>query len=235
LNEQNPHADVANCVFSQVQHALLSTNFSKLSIRNNLIPSFNSSIMMNSTSSEMARKRGNDEFRKAFGEPPASNFVEMRVGHAEKAQRLYLKAAKRASENNSVVDKLSAEKNMGVVALKLASLDGYQSGRTKELVLYQFREALSHLSECLFEGKATQMKSEWLEDMASKIKDCVDAALVFVVNIFPITDDRSCLARCSELQKLISTPQKQMFASAFIQCLVADEIVKAAIGKPCLI
>jgi hypothetical protein len=179
-------------------------------------------------SSEALRKLGNEEYKKAFGETPATNFADLRIGYAEEAKRLFLQASRVASAKSGAEDWLSAMKNLGVVCLKLASFKGYQERKTRDIVMFQFQESIMYLSEALYHSRSVRKSPKWMDDVAEKIRECCNCALQYVLEDGNSTGSNYG-KRCSALTSMISHPEKQMLASALVQSLVADEIIKAAI------
>ena len=184
---------------------------------------FNSSLAI--------RNKGNQEYKKAFGSPPASNFAEVRIGHAEKAQVLYLEASKVASRSGEAVEWLSAKKNLGMICMRLASFKGFQERRTRELVLYQFKESLLHLSDALYHGNEISHDFAWIDEVAFKIRECCDLALAYIQNH---SEKNGCEEnhglRCTALGGLLTkSSAKQVLATAIVQSMVADQTIKAAI------
>ena len=177
-------------------------------------------------SSEALRQAGNVEYIKAFGARPASDFIELRIGYAEEAKRLYMESSKKASSTGRQVDWLSAMKNLGVTCMKLTTLlvDHHLPIRSREYILYQFREALTYFSEALHHG-ATIKPLPWLHEIINNVNDCCGSALILIVTEQTLSYGK----RCSELSNLIGERSKHHLVNAKISLYIADEVIKAAI------
>jgi hypothetical protein len=175
-------------------------------------------------SSEAIRQAGNVEYIKAFGSSPASNFIELRIGYAEEAKRLYMEASKKATNTGRQMDWLSAMKNLGVTCMKLATLLVDNPIRSREFILYQFREALSYLSDALYHGR-TIKPLIWLNEIINNVNDCCGSALILIVTEQTLSYGK----RCSELSNLIGDKSKHHLVVATISLYVANEVIKTAI------
>lgn len=138
------------------------------------------------------------------------------------------KPSKVASGNRCVTDWLSAMKNHGVVSMKIASLPGFQERNTKELVMYQFREAVASLSLAFLHEEGT-MPPAWIADIAYRITECLDNAYEYILSFDKEDVYATFSQRYSDLHSLITVSEKQQLSVSIVNTMVAEEVLKAVV------
>jgi hypothetical protein len=185
------------------------------------------------------RLQGKREYAAAFSgtlDPFDAASVEARIKHAESAAKFFLEASKLASETKysagNIDDWLAAKKNLGMTSLRLATMEGLScrsQHRSRQWVLFHFKESLTHLSEAFIHANAAQKNFPWLDEIASRIKESCSSALEFIIDDDATAVSANYSARLAALTNLLSEPYRFKVASAALQVLMADQIIKAAI------
>eukprot|EP01038_Epipyxis_sp_PR26KG_P017076 gene17076-23493_t len=186
---------------------------------------------LSEVSARVVRLEGNSLFRKAFTEDPT--FGGIRIEAAENAKRTYLRARDLAASNSDPVEWLYCCKNFGLTCLRLASLKDYQQRSNRELVLFQFREAIKHLSEAIYHGKGSSLGLDWVVDVSAKVFEGMKLATSFVIesnatNNDIVVDNNEVRKRCSEIESLVSFPNQKL-AVVIANVFSAEEMIKAAV------
>jgi len=146
----------------------------------------------------------------------------LRIGDAKEALRLYQLATNKADDAD---EWLSAQKNLGMAALRLSEMKAYKERAEPVEVQAQFHTSVMSLTAAFSNGHKAGKSRQWLEELEGRLHDAVNGFVSFVIDTYPGYSKRYAVMR----KTAMAIPKGAGPSAALVWRACANEFFKQGV------
>lgn len=154
-----------------------------------------------SNTSAGLRRQGNAKYASAFGKVDADTQQQrspvLRIGDAKEALRLYQLATNKAGDAG---EWLSAQKNLGMAALRLAEMEAYHERAEPIEVSAQFHTSIMSLTAAFSNADKAGKSQKWRDELEERLHDAVNGLVAYVIDAYSNYSKRYAVLRKTAME-----------------------------------
>jgi len=176
------------------------------------------------TSSVGLRQQGNAKYASAFGKITTHRAPVLRIGDAKAALRLYQLATNNACD---ALEWVSAQKNMGMTALRLSEMKAYQERADPLEVHAQFHTSVLSLTAAFGNGNKAGKSIRWHDELELHLHNAVNGLVAYLIDAYSGHSKRYSVMRKTAMM----LPRDAGPSAALVWRACANEFFKHAVER----